>query len=198
MQVGDRDGHGRYGIIDEDASGLLCHECGGRFKHLATHISMGHKISVADYREHHGLHASKPLVAKAVSSKMRDSWGKHADRHLADLDSSRDPSQATAASISVNRNRSAGAKAGRDKVLRSRRGRLLTKAEIAELDQAEDTAAWCAVAHRIMEDPMVTYRSLAESVGIRTGTAEQRMRRYRPPGWKPQGRGNRIRPPEAP
>lgn len=198
MQVGDKDGHGRYGIIDEGASGILCHECGRRFKHLSTHVSLGHKISVADYRDRHGLHASKPLVAKTVSSKMRDSWGKHAAKHLADLDSSRDPSQATAASVSVNKNRSAGAKAGRDKVLRSRRGRLLTKAEIAELEQTKDIAAWCTIAHQIIEDPMVTYRSLAESVGMKTVTVEQRMRRYRPPGWKPQGSGNRIRPPEAP
>ena len=28
MELGDADGHGRYGMLDETSDGLVCHECG--------------------------------------------------------------------------------------------------------------------------------------------------------------------------
>ena len=37
MNVGDPDGYGEFGVLDEDAGGLLCHECGRRFSHLGLH-----------------------------------------------------------------------------------------------------------------------------------------------------------------
>lgn len=198
MRVGDPDGYGQYGIIDETAAGLLCHECGKRFKHLSTHIHQGHKTKVADYRTQHGLHLKKPLVSKNVRGNMRSSWEKHADSHLADLEKHRKPHKAFEASREASRNRSPGAKAGRAAVLRSRRGRPLTQAEIDALDKTGSIAEWCQVAHKIMEDATVSLRSLAESVGLKTTTVDQRMRRYRPLDWKSRGSGNHIKPPIVP
>jgi len=34
MDVGAPDGHGRFAVIDEQTDGLLCHECGRRFRAL--------------------------------------------------------------------------------------------------------------------------------------------------------------------
>lgn len=55
MNVGDRDGFGRYGVVDEDDAGLLCHECGRRFAHLGLHAWRSHGMSAVDYRQAHGL-----------------------------------------------------------------------------------------------------------------------------------------------
>lgn len=34
MDIGDQDGHGRFGVLDEDGDGLLCRDCGRCFAHL--------------------------------------------------------------------------------------------------------------------------------------------------------------------
>lgn len=198
MQVGDPDGHGQYGIIDETAEGILCHECGRRFKHLSTHIHQGHKMKVADYRTQHGLHLKKPLVSKRVRGNMRSSWEKHADNHLTDLEKHRNPHKAIEASRESSRNRSPGAKAGRVAVLRSRHGRPLTQTEIDALDKAGSIPEWCQVAHKIMEDSTVSLQSLSESVGLKKTTVNQRMRRYRPQDWETRGSGNYIKAPIDP
>lgn len=184
MDVGDQDGHGRFGILDEDEHGLLCHECGKRYKHLATHISGGHDITVAQYREKHGLHATRPLVAKSVSRKMHDSWGKNATTHLASLDAHRDPQAATAASLPATQNRSPGAKASREDYLRGRKGerrpqgRPVTAEERARLDAASSISEWCSIVRTILEDPTTTKRALAISLGMKPVTLEARLRRY--------------------
>lgn len=183
MDVGDQDGHGQYGILDEDEHGLLCHECGKRYRHLATHISGGHDVTVAQYREQHGLHATRPLVAQAVSKKMRDSWDKNADTHLATLDKHRDPAKAVAASIPATKNRAPGAKASREKYLQSRKGERLpqgrpaTEEERARLDSAANMAEWCSIARTILEDPTTSARALANSLGMKPTTLYQRLNR---------------------
>lgn len=190
MQVGDPDGYGQYGIIDETEDGILCHECGKRFKHLSTHIHQGHKIKVVDYRTQHGLHAKKPLVSQSVRGNMRTSWEKHAESHLADLEKHRTPLKAVEASRESNRNRSAGSKAGREAVLRARRGRKLTQEEIDALNNAAGIPEWSRIAHKILEDRSVSARSLAESLGMKIVTAQQRLRNHRPAGWESRGKGN--------
>lgn len=55
MQVGDPDCFGRYGAVDEDAMGLLCHECGERFDHLGLHAYKAHGMTAAVYRKGPGL-----------------------------------------------------------------------------------------------------------------------------------------------
>lgn len=194
MQVGDKDGYGQYGIIDETAAGILCHECGKRFNHLSTHLSQGHKIKVADYRRQHGLHAKKPLVSQHVRGNMRTSWEKHASSHLSDLEKHRTPQKAIEASRNSNRNRSPGAKAGRAAALRQRRGRALTHEEIDTLNSAADIPEWSREAHKILEDRTVSTRSLADSLGMKSVTAQQRLRNHRPPGWESRGKGNFLSP----
>ncbi len=50
MRVGERDGYGRYGMLDETSDGLLCHECGQRFTHLGLHVYRRHGMTAAAYR----------------------------------------------------------------------------------------------------------------------------------------------------
>lgn len=194
MQVGDIDGYGRYGLIDEDDGGLLCHECGRRYKHLSTHIAMGHKIRVADYRRAHGLHAKRPLAARSVRENMRRSWDEHRDQHLADLDKYRDPSKAIEASREATRNKSAGATAGQRDSLQRRRGRPLTEDETTALQSTATISEWCQVAYQILDDPAVSVNSLARSIGMDRGTAHHRLANRRPKGWESKGSGNRVRP----
>nr|DAS06671.1 MAG TPA: ROS/MUCR transcriptional regulator protein [Caudoviricetes sp.] len=197
MRVGDIDGYGRYGLVDENEAGLLCHECGKRYRHLSTHVSLGHKIRVADYRRRHGLHAKRPLVASEVRDNMRESWGTHREQHLEDLDRHRDPHKAIAASIDAIRNKTEGAKAGQRAHLQRRRGRALTPDEVTALESTATISEWCQVAYRILDDPAVSVNSLARSIGMERGTAHHRLANRRPKGWESKGSGNRVQP-EAP
>lgn len=190
MQVGEHDGYGQYGIIDETGDGILCHTCGKRYRHLATHITAGHGDTVADYRARHGLPVSRPLVAESVRSRMRDSWERHRDDHLAVLDRHRDPARATQASVPVSRGRSAGAKASQSEYLRGRTGRALTDGEKAQLDATGSVAEWAEVAIEVLEDPTVSVRSLATSAGVKSVTAQARISRYR--HGRGPGSGNRF------
>lgn len=45
MNIGEWDGRGLYGLLDEDAEGLLCHECGRRFAHRGLHAWKGHGLT---------------------------------------------------------------------------------------------------------------------------------------------------------
>lgn len=179
MKVGDSDGYGRYGHVDENEDGILCHACGKRYRHLATHIAMGHGDTVADYRARHGLPASRPLVAQSVRERMSDSWQAHKETHLAALDEHRDPLKAVRASVPYSKQRAAGAKASREQYLRSRAGRTLTDGEKARLEAAHGVPEWSMIALEILGDPAVSVRSLAQSVGVKVVTAEARIRRYR-------------------
>lgn len=179
MEVGDIDGFGRYGIVDENENGILCHTCGKRYRHLATHLTMGHGDTVADYRARHGLAAKRRLVAQSVRARMSEKWYVNEELHLADLDKHRDPLKAVRASVPYSKQRSAGAKASRDQYLRSRAGRPLTDKEKARLDAARDVAEWSTIALEILEDLTVSVKSLARSTGVKTVTAEARIRRYR-------------------
>lgn len=179
MDYGQPDGHGRYGHVDENEDGILCHTCGKRYRHLATHIAMGHGDTVADYRARHGLPASRPLVAQSVRERMSDSWQAHKETHLAALDEHRDPLKAVRASVPAIKQRSAGAKASRAQYLRSRAGRPLTDEEKARLEDTHSVPEWSMIALEILDDPTVSVKSLARSVGVKTVTAEARIRRYR-------------------
>lgn len=190
MDYGQPDGHGRYGHVDENEDGILCHTCGKRYRHLATHIAMGHGDTVADYRARHGLPASRPLVARSVRERMRDSWQAHKETHLAALEEHRDPVRAVRASVPAIKQRSAGARAGRDAYLRARTGRALTEGEKARLGAAGSVAEWSRVALEVLGDPSVSVRSLAASVGMKAVTVQARVSRYR--GGPGPGSGNRL------
>ncbi|AXH95970.1 MucR family transcriptional regulator [Ornithinimicrobium avium] len=69
LRVGQPDGHGRYGMVDETADGLLCHECGRRFTHLGLHVSKAHDLTADEYRRAHGL-SRRGLVAKETAQTI--------------------------------------------------------------------------------------------------------------------------------
>lgn len=96
MNPGDPDGFGHYGVVDEDADGLLCHECGRRFTHLGLHAFNADELSAAEYRVAHGLARSRGLVV----SETRATLAENARRSLpgkAQFKAARDPAAATAA-----------------------------------------------------------------------------------------------------
>lgn len=59
--LGDPSGHGRYGILDTNEYGVLCHECGERFASVGIHSQRSHGISAAEYRRRHGVEGSLAL-----------------------------------------------------------------------------------------------------------------------------------------
>lgn len=71
MKVGDPDGHGQYGVLDEDEGGCLCAECGWRGVHLGLHAYRAHGLTAAEYKQRHGLRRSKGLVATGTRETLR-------------------------------------------------------------------------------------------------------------------------------
>lgn len=97
-QVGDPDGEGHFGVLDEDTDGLLCHECGQRFTHLGLHAWKGHGLTADQYRQAHGLARSRGLV----TSSTRATIVANARRTLAtkpQFIAARDPAAALAARL---------------------------------------------------------------------------------------------------
>lgn len=97
MEVGDPDGFGRYGAVDEDVGGLLCHECGERFVHLGLHVYKAHGITAAAFRAAHGL-GRRGLVAQStretIAENARTRFSQNPNFVLR-----RDPFRATAARL---------------------------------------------------------------------------------------------------
>lgn len=94
-QVGDPDGYGTFGVVDETADGLLCHDCGRRFTHLGLHAFKAHEVTAAEYRQAHGL-GRQGLVVKATAQAIADNARRTMPSRTAFLES-RDPAAASAA-----------------------------------------------------------------------------------------------------
>jgi hypothetical protein len=45
LSLGDPDGYGRYGVLEEQPGGLVCHECGRTFPSLGLHAYRGHGMT---------------------------------------------------------------------------------------------------------------------------------------------------------
>lgn len=99
-QVGRPDGHGHFGVLDEDEDGLLCHECGRRFVHLGLHVFKSHGMQAQSYKIEHGLRRSKGLVASAVREKLAVRSAAQLTRRSAFL-ANRDTRKATAARLAA-------------------------------------------------------------------------------------------------
>ena len=99
--VGDPDGHGRYGVLDEDEDGLLCAQCGWRGPHLGLHAHRAHGMTATQYRLEHGLRRSKGLVAAAVREKLVERSAGQLARRSQFL-ANRDTRKATAARLAAN------------------------------------------------------------------------------------------------
>lgn len=114
LVVGERDGYGLFGVLDDDAAaGLLCHECGSRFRHLGLHAWKGHGLSAAQYRDRHGLPRARGLLTEAVAETIRSNA---TGRYTRDgpLALSRDPGRAAAARLELGSLLSPAAAAARD------------------------------------------------------------------------------------
>src|SRR5690606_8832205 len=99
MQVGDEDGHGWYGVLDEDADGLLCHECGRRFAHLGLHVYKAHGLTAKEYRAAHGL-GRRGLIAETTRRAIADNARERLP-HKSLFVQKRDPARATAARLAA-------------------------------------------------------------------------------------------------
>ncbi|MEU4607455.1 MucR family transcriptional regulator [Kribbella sp. NPDC023972] len=71
MRLGDVDGHGRHGMLEETDDGLVCHECGRAFPNLGLHAWRGHGMTAAQYREKHGLQRRRGLVSSELRTRIR-------------------------------------------------------------------------------------------------------------------------------
>jgi len=123
--IGEPDGYGRFGVLEEDTDGLLCHECGRRFTHLGLHAWKGHGLTADQYREAHGLARSRGLVATPSRTKITD----NARRNFAAKSrfiAARDPAAATAARLSSGAAMSpAGLASSRSRPGHGRRGTVV-------------------------------------------------------------------------
>lgn len=113
LAFGDRDGFGRFGMLDEDETGLKCHECGWRGAHLGLHTARAHDLAAADYRIKHGLRRSKGLVAATTRETIRgNAKGRYTEN--GPLANARDLSKANTARMEAARPASAEEAAQRD------------------------------------------------------------------------------------
>lgn len=113
LGFGDKDGFGRFGVLDEEETGLKCHECEWSGAHLGLHAAKAHELPARDYRVKHGLRRSKGLVSAATRVAIRAS----ATRNYTDngpLASSRDLAKANTARLAAARAASAEEAAHRD------------------------------------------------------------------------------------
>lgn len=136
MKLGDPDGHGYYGVLEEGPEGLVCHNCGRQHRHLGLHVWKAHGITAAQYRETHGLLRSRGLV----SGDLRQVMANNAAGHYSDaspLALGRNPAAAAAVRLQAARGASAQEAAQRDArmALVGRSGRRGTVV----------TCQWCGV-----------------------------------------------------
>lgn len=96
VKLGDQDGFGRHGVLDETPDGLLCHECGKTYRHLGLHVYRRHGMTAAEYREAHGLSRRMGMVSSELHNTIRgnaqDRMATAAGRRFIDA---RDPALAT-------------------------------------------------------------------------------------------------------
>lgn len=71
MKLGDADGHGRYGLLEEVPGGLVCHLCGYAFPNLGLHAWRGHGVTADQYRAAHGLQRRRGLVSTELAARIR-------------------------------------------------------------------------------------------------------------------------------
>ena len=97
-EVGDPSGHGRYGVLDTDGRRLMCHECGGWYRSVGSHVTRSHGMTARDYKIRHGLPLGTALVAPDLSElHSSNAAGRVGGAGWQRLEAKRDPSAAAAA-----------------------------------------------------------------------------------------------------
>lgn len=95
---GDPDGYGLYGVLDDDGSTVLCHECGERRLALGTHVRRVHGMTARQYKLAHGLPLTRGLTSRAAhEAASAQSRSRIGDTAWARLVAARDPLAASAA-----------------------------------------------------------------------------------------------------
>ncbi|GAC62208.1 MULTISPECIES: MucR family transcriptional regulator [Gordonia] len=69
---GDPSGHGLYGVLDDDGTTVLCHECGQRFESVGAHVGGAHGMSAAEYKARHGLARGTALISQASHQRRSE------------------------------------------------------------------------------------------------------------------------------
>jgi len=113
LTFGDKDGFGRFGMLDKDATGSKCNECGWRGAHLGLHTAKAHDLTARAYRVTHGLRRSKGLVA-ADTRKTLQAGARSRYTENGALAAARDVSKANQARMTAARPASAEEVARRD------------------------------------------------------------------------------------
>lgn len=141
QQVGDPDGYGKYGLIDETADGLLCHECGLRARGLGVHVYKQHGMTAREYKVQHGLPVRKSLLPidsqELKAAKARERIGTRGWQNLVDA---RNPGAASAARPAESFNRP-GAAAVAAKTVAATNGKRARKGIVRECLVCG--ACWC-------------------------------------------------------
>lgn len=70
QRLGKPDGAGIFGVLDENDEGVLCHECGKRFRSLGNHAVMAHDLTAAEYKDKHGIPRKKSLASRAFRENV--------------------------------------------------------------------------------------------------------------------------------
>lgn len=100
---GDPDGYGTYGVLDDDGTTVLCHECGARKAGLGAHVVTAHEMTAREYKLAHGLRLSRGLLSaasrEALSQNARSRLGTPAWLRL---EAARDPQLAADARTPVS------------------------------------------------------------------------------------------------
>lgn len=181
MRIGDADRHGCFGEITVTGDGrLLCHECGGTYLHLATHLARSHGFTAERYRTAHGLPLTIPLVAATVSKRMAQAWESNREEHLGVLARHRNLSRARANTRPVSQ-WTAATRAARAKKLAEKRGRMLTDAEKREPGDDLSLEEWCRRVRALLAaDPTLSVASINRSYDMSANWAHRRLHRYPP------------------
>lgn len=95
-EVGSPSGHGRYGVLDTDGGRVLCHECGGWYRSVGSHVARSHGMAAREYKIRHGLPLSTALVAPDLSElHSRNAVGRVGGAGWVRLEAKRDPTAAS-------------------------------------------------------------------------------------------------------
>jgi hypothetical protein len=95
---GTPDGHGLYGVLDDDGDTVLCHECGARKASLGQHVVSAHAMTARAYKLAHGLPLSRGLVSTVAREQLSESArSRVGTAGWRALEAARDPAAAAAA-----------------------------------------------------------------------------------------------------
>jgi hypothetical protein len=139
VRVGDVDGQGLFGVLDETPEGLLCHDCGWRGQHLGLHVYRAHGLTASGYRFAHGLKRTRGLVAAATRAVItQNATLRYTTAAGAGFRQVRDPQAAASARLARALPASPEAAAARDTVV-ARVGRATRVPRVV-------TCGWCGAA----------------------------------------------------